>query len=180
MWETAGMPERPVRKPTRLRQYDYTSAGMYFITICVQHKQPRFGEIDRNGVQLNPAGSMIARLWEENITRYPGASLDMYVVMPDHMHAVVFLGTDPRLEKTSALPRIIQSFKSLTTVEYMRGVRSGVYPPFDRVLWQRSFNERILRDDRELDIVRTYIEGNPGRAHERQEGLEHFPFDLLR
>jgi hypothetical protein len=53
-------------------------------------------------------------------------------------------------------------------------------PPYNRVLWQRGFNERIIRNSRELDIVRAYIEANPGRAQERQDGLGHVPFDLFR
>jgi putative transposase len=166
----SGMYERPVRKPTRLREFDYASAGIYFITMCVQHVEPRFGTIVDSQVVLNTAGEMVARIWEENIARYPGADLDAYVVMPDHMHAIVFLGTDPNIDHNASLTRIVQSFKSLTTVEYTRGVRNGIYPPYDRVLWQRGFNERILRNDRELDIVRTYIESNPARAQEKQDG----------
>ena len=172
------MYERPDRKPTRLRDYDYRSAGVYFITICVQHREPRFGVIQNDQVILNHAGSMVAQLWEENILRYPGASLDAYVVMPDHMHGIIVLGSDPTIETTTSLSRIVQSFKSLTTVEYTRGVKAKRYPPFDRILWQRGFNERILRNDRELDLVRAYIEANPARAQEQRDGLDNLPTNM--
>lgn len=170
------MYEQPVRKPTRLRGVDYAAAGAYFVTMCVQHMEPRFGTIRDGQVILNTAGEMVARVWEENIARYPGTELDAYVVMPNHMHAIVFLGTDPDIDLNAALTRIVQSFKSLTTVEYTRGVRDGIYPPYERILWQRSFNERILRDDREMDIVRTYIESNPGRAQEKHDSLPGTPW----
>jgi REP element-mobilizing transposase RayT len=172
----SGMYERPVRKPTRLREFDYASAGVYFITMCVQHMEPRFGAIMDGEIVPNTAGEMVARLWEENITRYPGTELDTYVVMPDHMHAIVFLGTDPNIDHNASLTRIVQSFKSLTTVEYTRGVKAGIYLPYDRVLWQRGFNERILRNDRELDIVRAYIESNPARLQEKHDGLPDTPW----
>lgn len=173
------MYERPSRRPTRLRGYDYTSAGVYFVTICVQHRELRFGTIQDNQAVPNDAGTMVARLWEENFDRYPGVGLDAYVVMPDHMHGIVVLGTDPSIKTTTPLSRIIQSFKSLTTVEYTRGVKAGIYPPFDRLLWQRGFNERILRNDHELDIVREYIEANPGRAQEQRDALDDFPVKLF-
>src|SRR5215204_502924 len=130
----------PVRKPTRLAGFDYASCGMYFITICVQNMERRFGEIDDGLLALNDAGTMVASTWESNVARYPGSALDLYVVMPNHMHAIVFLGTDPEQPAPGAtLSRIVQSFKSISTVEYTRSVKRGVYPAFDRVLWQRGF-----------------------------------------
>ncbi len=84
----------PVRKPTRLRYFDYASCGMYFITICVQHMETRFGEIAEGQIRLNAAGEMTTSAWEANIERYPGSALDAFVVMPNHVHAIVFLGTD--------------------------------------------------------------------------------------
>lgn len=159
---------RPVRKPTRIPDFNYASAGMYFITICTQHMEARFGQIDDGLVSLNDAGMMIVSTWQDNMARYPGAVLDAFVVMPDHMHAIVFLGTDPELSNPGVtLSQIVQSFKSVSTVEYTRGVQSGMYPAFDRVLWQRGFHDRILRNDQALNAARTYIEGNPGRMHER-------------
>lgn len=162
--------QRPVRKPTRLPGFDYASAGMYFITICTQGMDARFGDFADDDVQLNEAGLMVAKVWEENATRYEGIALDAYVIMPDHMHAIAFLGTDPNQRGPGpTLSRIVQTFKSITTVEYTRGVREGHYPPFDRVLWQRSFYDRIIRNEQALAAARAYIEGNPARAVEKRE-----------
>jgi putative transposase len=164
-------------RPARISGYDYAAAGIYFITICVQHMEARFGAIENGEIRLNAAGEMVTRVWQENIERYPGAALDLFVVMPDHMHAIVFLGTDPSAtHKSASLTRIIQSFKSLTTVEYARGVKQGICPPYDRVLWQRGFHDRILRNDRELERARAYIEANPGRAQEKLDSAIDGPF----
>ena len=155
----------PVRKPTRLATFDYASAGVYFVTICTQHRESRFGDIEEGEVLLNPAGIMVAEQWEKNSATYPGVEPDLYVVMPDHLHAILFLGTNPDQKSgTTSLNTIIGTFKSLTTLEYGRGVRAGIYPPFDRTLWQRSFHDRIIRSPRELDAARIYIEQNPSNA----------------
>jgi len=141
---------------------------MYFVTICAQYMESRFGEIEDGRLVLNDAGVMVASTWEANATRYRGVALDAFVVMPNHMHAIVFLGADPYLtEPGETLTKIVQSFKSISTVEYIRGVRDGDYPQYDKVLWQRSFHDRILRNDHALGTARTYIEGNPGRWQER-------------
>jgi len=160
----------PVRKPTRLRHFDYASCGMYFVTICVQHMESRFGYVVDGEVALNDAGAMIASTWGENIHRYRGSALDAFVVMPNHLHSIVFIGTDPNNPETdTSLNKIVQSFKSISTVEYARDVRAGKYPPFDKVLWQRGYHDRIFRNDRALDGARAYIEGNPGRWMERMD-----------
>lgn len=143
---------------------------MYFVTICVQHMTSRFGQIGNGEVRLNDAGEMIASTWGANIERYAAAALDAFVVMPNHLHGIVFLGTDPDTPLAiKGLSGIVQSFKSISTVEYARKVREGTCPPFDKVLWQRGYHDRIIRNDRGLDAARAYIEGNPGRWMERME-----------
>jgi REP element-mobilizing transposase RayT len=132
--------------------------------------QTRFGSIEDGEARLNDAGAMVADCWLSNVSRYPSAALDQFVVMPNHMHAIVFLGTDPGLpERGASLSRIVQSFKSITTVEYAKGVRLGTFPPFERVLWQRGFHDKIIRNDRALEAARLYIEGNPGQMQEQRD-----------
>lgn len=166
----------PVRKPIRLTGYDYANCGVYFITVCVQHMDWRFGVVEGGRVCLNEAGMMVSDTWEANVTRYPGVALDAYVVMPNHLHAIVFLGGDPAVPVSDVtLSRVVQSFKSRSTVEYTRGVHAGRYPPYDRVLWQRSFYDKILRNDRALQAARAYIEGNPGRMQARLDANRTTP-----
>lgn len=163
-----GHADHPERKPTRLPAWDYASAGGYFITTCLQQREPRFGSVIHGAMRLNAAGEMVTATWIANAVRYPGVVLDAFVVMPDHLHAIVYIGAAPSVsEQRAGLSRLMQSFKSITTLEYGRGVRAGLHPPYDRVLWQRSFYDHIVRDDRDLERVRAYIEGNPGRWTEK-------------
>jgi REP element-mobilizing transposase RayT len=91
--------------------------------------------------------------------------------MPNHIHGIVHIGTAPSRVANISLTDLVQTFKSLTTVEYARGVRENRYPTYDRVLWQRSFYDRILRDRRSLEAARQYIESNPARWIEKREAL---------
>ena len=146
---------------------------MYFVTICVQHMEQRFGEIISSQLELNDAGRMIADTWESNAARFAGMELDQFVVMPNHLHAIVFLGTDSEVMTSNvSLSQIVQSFKSISTVNYVRNVKAGAFPPFDRVLWQRGFHDRIIRNDRELEAARRYIDENPARAEQRRNAEE--------
>ena len=151
---------------------------MYFVTMCVQGMEHRFGRVENSKVVLNPAGGLVYRTWIENAKRYPDATLDWFIVMPNHLHAIVIIGADPAERgHPSDLSAIVGSFKSISTVEYGRGVRSGAFSPYDGSLWQRGYYDRVLRDDHDLDRARQYIEANPGRWTERQEnsGPRHYP-----
>lgn len=75
----------------RLRDYDYSQPGAYFLTVCTQDRQCLFGEIVDGEMQLNDAGRMIARWWEELPNKFPSAEIDEYVVMPNHSHGIVMI-----------------------------------------------------------------------------------------
>jgi REP-associated tyrosine transposase len=152
----------------RYAGFDYATAGICFVTICVQHMEQRFGAIVDGRLVLNEAGRMIADTWEANAVRYVGIEIDQYVVMPNHFHAIIFLGADPEITSDGvSLSQIIQSFKSISTVSYAREVKLGRFPPFDRVLWQRGFHDRIVRNEVDLKRARQYIADNPARAELR-------------
>jgi REP element-mobilizing transposase RayT len=82
---------RPIRRMLRLKHYDYTQAGAYFVTVCTQNRNCLFGVI-RDGVMcLNDAGRMIESAWEELENRFSDMSLDAFVVMPNHLHGIIVL-----------------------------------------------------------------------------------------
>lgn len=156
-------------KSLRIVGFDYSNTGAYFLTICTRNMEPRFGNVVESGMALNDAGMMIGAIWESNADRYPDLALDTFIVMPNHLHAIVHVVANPApaIERSSVLT-LIQTYKSLTTLEYSRGVREDRFPRYDRSLWQRSFYDRVLRDDEEVEITRRYIEDNPGRWLERR------------
>lgn len=90
--------------------------------------------------------------------RFEGYSIDYYVVMPNHVHFVIFHSGD---HAGSPLPRVIDWFKTMTTNEYIKGVKQGLYPPFEKHIWQRNYYEHVIRNEQDLYEVRRYIEENP-------------------
>ncbi len=165
-------PDKHHRRSIRLRGYDYARPGAYFVTICTQHRECLFGKIIDGQMIMNEAGRMIMRWWQELPRKFPSVDTDAYVVMPNHFHGIILVGAAlcgrPEL-KLSGHPRrgaptlcdIMDWFKTMTTNEYIRAVRDHGWPPFPGRLWQRNYYEHIIRNEQELNEIRTYIFENP-------------------
>ena len=85
--------DRLHRRSLRLKNYDYSRAGAYFITVCVQKRLCLFGDIVEGHMYANPAGEMVAKAWEELPGHYAGVGTDSFVLMPNHIHGVIILNT---------------------------------------------------------------------------------------
>jgi len=171
-------PRKHHRRSIRLQDYDYAQAGAYFVTICVQDRQCLLGCIANDVVCLNDAGQMIARWRQELAHKFPSVELDAYVIMPNHIHGIIItiadadVGFDTQVGLGGAhagvgahagapLPQIVQWFKTMTTNEYIRGVKEKSWLPFPGRLWQRNYYEHVVRSDQDLQRIRRYIEENP-------------------
>jgi len=169
------------RRSIRLRGYDYSRSGAYFIAICAQNRQCLFGNIANGDMRLNDAGKMIQIVWNELPEYYPGIEIDEFVIMPNHFHGiVVIVGAGPcacpkisandHTEKGQpqgiapttnlALPDVVHRFKTMTTKRYADGVKQSAWPPFPGKLWQRNYWEHIIRNESELNHIREYIRSN--------------------
>ena len=151
------------RKIIRLKGFDYSEAGWYFVTIVVQDRLHLFGKIiDRKMIQ-NDAGNMIEKWYLKLEHKFAEIKCHEYIVMPNHFHCLIeihnnVVGSDPRVRPS--LSRIMQWFKTMTTNEYIKGVKNHHWDKFNGKLWERSFIDRILRNN-EIDIKRNYIRNNP-------------------
>ena len=196
------------RRSIRLKGYDYSQAGLYFITICTQNRLHLFGEIENGEMVLNDAGRMAKKWWNELNHKYPNIALHEQVAMPNHFHGIIQIkfsitapvGADMRVcpetetQQTSPkkgqshriaptdmtksdehasgehisgehigspLHRMIQWFKTMTTNEYIRGVKNKNWQRFDKKLWQRNYYEHIIRDEKSYFQIAEYITNNP-------------------
>jgi REP element-mobilizing transposase RayT len=149
------------RRSIRLRGYDYTQAGAYFVTLCAQGRERRFATISSAGLQLSAAGRMLDLWWNKLPGKFPAVGLEAYVIMPDHMHGIIWL--HPSSAEAPALGTVMQWFKTMTTNAYIRGVRDDSWPAFDRRLWQRDYYDCIIRDAGALNRISAYIANNPAR-----------------
>lgn len=112
---------------------------------------------------------MIAETWESMEFQFPSTMIDAFIVMPDHFHAVLYLATE-FAENPAELPtlgKVMQWFKTVTTDQYIRGMRQNNWPTYNRKLWQRYYNDHIIRNTADLKRVRDYIEANPTRWSEK-------------
>ena len=160
-------PHRHHRRSIRLRGYDYSEPGAYFLTICTHGREALLGTVVDGGVRLSAYGGIALRCWEELPSHYPHVGLDAFVVMPNHIHAVVVLDGDAHADDVEAgfkpsptgrhgLGEIVRAFKTFSA----RRVNAARGTPGARV-WQRNYYERIVRDEPELDRIREYIFNNP-------------------
>ncbi|HXH08955.1 MAG TPA: transposase [Alphaproteobacteria bacterium] len=172
-------PEHHHRRSIRLKGYDYTQPGAYFVTICTQNRACLFGEVVDGKMLLNDAGRMVQTAWDEIPVHYAGVAIDAFVVMPNHMHGIVVLvGAAPcgrpRLEAPTlgqaqgpaptiamSLPDVVHRFKTMTTKRYADGVKQRGWSPFPGRLWQRNYYEHVIRDTKCLNSIRQYIADNP-------------------
>ena len=165
---------QPRRKPLRLKGYEYSQAGAYFITIVVQGRLCLFGDVVDGKMRLNDAGKMVRCVWDGMADRFSFIEMDEFVVMPNHVHGVIIIHQTPASDDTCAqndmrattrvahtLGDVVGAYKSLTTVECGKGVRELGWPPFEKRLWQRNYYERIIRNESELGLAREYIANNP-------------------
>jgi len=162
-----------MRRSPRLRSFDYTTAGAYFVTAVTHNRARVFGELSGTAdtIIVNDAGEMIQRWWNQVPQKFPSVTLDAHVVMPDHLHAVVVLQcSSDRAHVPVSLPRVMQWFKTMTSADYFRRVKSDRWPRVEKRLWQRSYYDHVIRGEDDLIEIRTYIESNPGALFERYAG----------
>ena len=158
------------RKDLRLKQYDYSSEGAYFVTICIKDRMRLLSEIikpvgvgahDDPQIRLTKIGKIIEKylLSSENI---PGVKIDRYVIMPDHIHVIIFLHPDKYAKRKDGssraptptnemLPHVVSTFKRLCN-KYL-----------GNNIFQRGYAEHIIRDLEDYRIRSKYIHENPAR-----------------
>ena len=168
-WSDCGMPYDPEwhhRNSIRLAEYNYTQSGAYFITVCAYQRMPLFGEI-RQGI-MNPTegGQLIEQCWNNLPNRFATIALDVFTLMPDHVHGILII----KRNSATALPspsqvklgEIVRAFKASSTFALHKHPGDIVGP-----IWQRNYYEHIIRTTIELDQTRQYILENPLRHWSR-------------
>ena len=141
----------PVRKRNRLEGFDYNSEGYYFITSCVDNKIQCLSEIIEGSVMLKPAGGIIYKYLEEFKIRYDHIVPEVFVIMPNHIHLILF---NKRVSSNIGIIQYMSALKTLSS----RDIRMSGMNEFK---WQRSFYDRIIRDEREYTNIAGYISENP-------------------
>lgn len=186
------------RHSIRLKDYDYSREGAYYVTTVAQNRLCLFGDVVNAEMILNDAGEMLQSQWRALPERFPNIELDEFVVMPNHFHGIVVMTDKTGRATTRVAPtrsdadisvgaglvpaqndhdpvlgEIIGAWKSITTDEYIRGVHELNWEPFNRKLWQRNYWEHIIRDEKDLNRIRKYIIDNPANWNADAENLKN-------
>ena len=181
-------PAKRHRKSIRLKGYDYTRSGFYFVTICCDRRQSLFGNIVNGAMQLNRYGEIVAESYRWLSRRYPYLILDEWIIMPNHFHGIMVITNEPRrvvsrndptVRTAPTLTRndIVLTDKNLPiNPELKRKSLGRLIGAFKTVstkeinlirntpgtkVWQRNYYEHIIRDERALHNIRQYIINNP-------------------
>lgn len=156
------------RKRLRLPAYSYT-AGCYFVTICTKDRrcfladiQPTVGADDSvrpygvssgHSLVLTPIGEIARDCMEKLASEADGITIDKYVIMPNHVHVLLQIAGDEGGQSRPPLQRVMQRYKSITTRQ--------CWPLGVRIIWQRSFYDHVVRNERDYLRIWQYIEENP-------------------
>ncbi len=158
------------RRSIRLKNYDYSQPGMYFITICTQHRLCLFGDVVNKEMHLNNAGIMVADIWIKLIDKFKLISLFDYILMPNHLHALIQINN----EGGESISQIMQYFKSFSSLQYIAGVKKYSWKNFPGKLWQRNYYEHVVRNIDVLEKIQQYIIFNPQDWDNDKENPKYF------
>ena len=166
-------PKKHHRRSVRLKGYDYSQAGAYFVTICVNFGQCRLGEVRDGAMFPSPAGEMISECWYALPERFPNIELDVFGLMPNHSHGILVIDETGLNANNNpvVLGNMVGAFKSISTNEYIKGVKEQGWQPFYKRFWQRGFYDHIIRNEAALNAIRAYIINNP--ANWAEDKLHH-------
>ncbi len=192
------------RRSIRLPGHDYAAGGTYFVTINTDERRKRFGTLVNGRMALNEAGRMAAACWGAIPEHFPHASLDEWVIMPDHVHGIITIrpggrtddgtasrplatpsasvptgasitGDASRVRAKDFSPRPCGTGTSRTLGSIVRGFEIGVTKSLGESPWQRNYYEIIVRDGWALNAIRAYIRDNPANDDVRRYGPPRFP-----
>ena len=157
------------RQSYRLAGYDYASIGWYFITINTEKFVPLFGEIQNGIMQLNDYGKIVYEEWLKTVKIRDYVTLEEFVVMPDHFHAIVAINKQKNNDNevgvfrspSHTLGAIVRGFKSAATTSIKIHATQHQIADFPTKIWQRNYYDRIIRDEKELNRIKKYIVDNP-------------------
>ena len=170
------------RKLNRLKGYNYSQGGWYFVTICVKNRIECLGEIKDEKMQYSQYGDIVLKYWQEIPNHYENVFLGQWVIMPNHIHGIIVIehcvGTEhcsvptitmgDKNPKYGLLSKIIKSFKEIS----LKTIRKR-YNDY-KFAWQRSFYDHIIRNEKSLNRIRQYIYYNPAKWESDRNNPRNF------
>ena len=155
------------RNSIRLKEFDYSAEGAYFVTICVQDQKCIFGKIIDGRMELNDVGMTVEKCWNEISKHFHHVKSYEFIVMPNHVHGILFIIHAVGAKNLSPLRTVSNPCGTSKTIgSIIRGFKIGVTKWMRcnnkiRDIWQRNYYEHIIRNENDLNSIREYIMNNP-------------------
>ncbi len=167
------------RRSIRLKEYDYSQPGGYFITICTHNGELYFEQYPK-------LKQIVNQHWQRMPERYTNMELDEFIIMPNHIHGIIIVGATlavAQKNRAGARPaptigEIIGTFKSLCVRDWLRHIKENRMDTIGR-FWQRNYYEHIIRNEDDLNKIREYIRNNPLRWDFDRENPERIAKNVL-
>ena len=166
------MNELPKRKSIRLKKYDYSQNGYYFITICTNNRECLFNIRTPQQLcneNLLSSDAMIEKWLLKLEKKFVDIKINEYVIMPNHIHFIIEKCSCNFDDNHANIQEIVAWFKTMTTNEYIKNVKQNIYKPFNKKLWQSSYYEHIIRNEHDYTQIAEYIRNNPFKWEEDTE-----------
>jgi len=176
----------PIRRSVRLKEFDYSQPGAYFITIVTINRESLFGTIKGDQVNLSDLGRIVESEWQRLEKRFRTIQLGVWVVMPNHFHGIIIISeTENSWRKvengvnssavehfgspvSGSIATIVRSFKSSVTQRYQWAAQSSTTK-----VWQRGFYDHVIRSEEDYGNVHDYIVNNPIKWSEDENFINH-------
>ena len=149
------------RKKIRLRDYDYSKSGYYFITICTKNREEWFGKVEKEEMILNQYGKIVNQCLDTLPNHYLNCSLDTFVIMPNHIHGIIVIHNDNTVGNglkpfpTHGLSEMVRGFKTFSSRKINEEIKND-----NKFQWQKSFYDHVIRNEKSLYNLRHYITFN--------------------
>jgi REP element-mobilizing transposase RayT len=184
-----GENNKHIRHSMRLKGYDYSEEGAYFVTIVTYNREMLFGKVVEGEMVLNDFGEIVQFTWNDLINHFENIELAEYVIMPNHFHGIIIIetpvgvGSKPTPKESNicsvltnepsraghgpaptSLPEIMRQFKTFSSkrINQLRGT-TGI------AIWQRGYYDHIIRDEKDYDNIVNYIFMNPSNWETDEE-----------
>ena len=152
------------RKLNRLKEYDYSLNGEYFVTVCAKNRECLFGKIIEGKMRLSDIGKIAQRCWQEIPIHFPDAELDEFIIMPNHIHGIIVVGNNAAVGNKNFCSLQWQTKWACSLSSIIRGFKIGVTKWCRNnatQIWQKSYYDHIIRNENSLNKIREYIKNNP-------------------
>ena len=164
-----GAMELPKRKPNRLSDYDYSQNGAYFVTICTQDRKPILSQIVGDGFPVpKPAGMIAEKMIAQIPEKYPSVTVDKFVIMPNHIHFLLRFDRDNGTGNPSPTLGTVIGWYKYQVTKLVNG-RMNIQ---GEKLFQRSYYDHVIRNQKDYDEIGQYIENNPRKWFIQNRGYE--------